>query len=112
MRVLIFIHRWLGIRVCLLFAMWFATGIVIHFVPFPALTEAERIRSLSEIDLAGVTHGPADALRASKLQQATRVRLWQRTDGPVYLVSTDLRATSVRAADLSSAKIATADWSL
>ena len=28
---------------CLLFAMWFATGIVMHFVPYPTLTEAERV---------------------------------------------------------------------
>jgi hypothetical protein len=30
--------------------MWFSTGIVMHFVPFPALTEAERIDGLTPID--------------------------------------------------------------
>jgi uncharacterized iron-regulated membrane protein len=43
MRTLVLLHRWLGIAFCLLFAMWFATGMVMHFVPFPALTEAERV---------------------------------------------------------------------
>ena len=36
MRLLAALHRWWGIAFCLLFAMWFASGIVMHFVPFPA----------------------------------------------------------------------------
>ena len=37
MKALVLLHRWLGIGFCLLFAMWFASGIVMHFVPFPQL---------------------------------------------------------------------------
>src|ERR1700759_2188764 len=33
------LHRWWGIAFCLLFAMWFASGIVMHFVPYPARSE-------------------------------------------------------------------------
>jgi PepSY-associated TM region len=40
MRILASLHRWWGIPSCLLFAMWFASGIVMHFVPFPARSEA------------------------------------------------------------------------
>src|SRR5262245_17904175 len=40
MRALATIHRWWGVAFCLLFAMWFASGIVMHFVPFPARTAA------------------------------------------------------------------------
>jgi hypothetical protein len=39
MRVLVTVHRWWGLAFCLLFAMWFASGIVMHFMPFPARTE-------------------------------------------------------------------------
>jgi len=39
MRILATLHRWWGVAFCLLFAMWFASGIVMHFVPFPARTE-------------------------------------------------------------------------
>lgn len=46
MRAIVLLHRWLGIAFCLVFAMWFATGIVMHFVPFPSLTEAERFAGL------------------------------------------------------------------
>jgi hypothetical protein len=39
MRGLATLHRWWGVAFCLLFAMWFASGIVMHFVPFPARHE-------------------------------------------------------------------------
>ena len=34
MNAIVFSHRWLGIAFCLLFAMWFASGIVMHFARF------------------------------------------------------------------------------
>jgi hypothetical protein len=40
MRTLAALHRWWGVAFCLLFAMWFVSGIVMHFVPFPARSEA------------------------------------------------------------------------
>jgi hypothetical protein len=43
MGVLAALHRWWGVAFCLLFAMWFASGIVMHFVPFPARSEAGRV---------------------------------------------------------------------
>ena len=100
------VHRWLGVALCLLFAMWFASGIVMHFVPFPALTDAERIAGLSAVDVAGVTHGPADAVAASGIADATRVRLIQRSDGPVYVVDGRSGVTALHAADLSRAAVA------
>jgi hypothetical protein len=39
MKALATLHRWWGVVFCLLFAMWFASGIVMHFVPFPARSE-------------------------------------------------------------------------
>jgi hypothetical protein len=39
MPLLTTLHRWWGVAFCLLFAMWFASGIVMHFVPFPARSE-------------------------------------------------------------------------
>ena len=39
MRFLATLHRWWGVAFCLLFAMWFASGIVMHFVPYPARSE-------------------------------------------------------------------------
>ena len=105
MRELVLVHRWLGVACCLLFAMWFGSGIVMHFVPFPALTEAERIAGLAEIDPAKARHGPSDAVRASGVHDAIRVRLLARADGLVYLVQGAAGTRAISAADLSPAGI-------
>ena len=34
-------HRWVGIVTCLLFAMWFLSGLVMLYVPFPELKQSE-----------------------------------------------------------------------
>jgi hypothetical protein len=105
MRVLVLLHRWLGVAFCLLFAMWFASGIVMHFVPYPALTEAERFAGLAPLDVAGLAHGPAEAVGASRIASVTRVRLLQRTDGPVYVISAGLALKAVHASDLADATV-------
>jgi hypothetical protein len=111
-RALTFVHRWLGVPFSLLFAMWFASGIVMHFVPFPALSEAERLAGLAPVDFARVLHGPRDAVAASGIADPVRVRLVQRSDGPVYLVSDASHAVAFRADDLSPAAVRSASLAL
>src|SRR5215471_3589199 len=48
-RALVILHRYLGVAVGLLMAVWFASGIVMMYVGFPRLTEAERVRALAPI---------------------------------------------------------------
>jgi hypothetical protein len=74
---LVFFHRWLGVTFCLLFAMWFASGIVMHFVPYPSFTAADRRAGLAPIDLAQVKASPSEALAASRMGNSARVRLTQ-----------------------------------
>jgi hypothetical protein len=105
MKALVLLHRWLGVGFCLLFAMWFASGIVMHFVPFPSLTETERFAGLLPIDASQLRHGPDEAVAASRVQDARRVRLIQRTDGPVYIVSGSSKLSAVHAGDLSNAAV-------
>ncbi len=52
MRLLATLHRWWGVAFCLLFAMWFASGIVMHFVPFPARREAPLPRGAEALRAA------------------------------------------------------------
>src|SRR6267143_914655 len=87
MGAIVLLHRWLGVLFCLLFAMWFATGIVMHFVPFPALTEAERIDGLAPLDASRVLLSPAEAVKASTIPGVSRLRLFERVDGPVFVVA-------------------------
>ena len=105
LRAIILLHRWLGISFCLLFAMWFSTGMVMHFVPFPGLTEAERTDGLTPIDPSRPLPGPAAAVAASGIKDARRVRLLQRSDGPVYIVTGSSGVSAVRADDLTSAAV-------
>jgi hypothetical protein len=61
MRILTALHRWWGMAFCLLFAMWFASGIVMHFVPFPARIEAGHSGGLAVTD-RGEVSSEQDAL--------------------------------------------------
>ncbi|TQF42409.1 hypothetical protein UNPF46_05240 [Bradyrhizobium sp. UNPF46] len=112
MGVIVLLHRWLGVAFCLLFAMWFATGIVMHFVPFPSLTEAERFAGLAPLDPTAARIAVADAVAASGIPDATRVRLIQRGDGPVYVVSMAAHLRAVRATDGQDASVRSADLAL
>src|SRR5262249_26458123 len=112
MRALTLVHRWLGVVCAPLFAMWFASGLVMHFVPYPALSAAERVAGLAPIEIAGVTHGLSDAAAASGIADAKRVRLLQRPDGPVYVVSGGGRLAALHAANLAPADVRTADLAL
>ncbi|KYH00397.1 PepSY domain-containing protein [Bradyrhizobium sp. DOA1] len=109
MSVIVLLHRWLGIAFCLLFAMWFATGIVMHFVPFPSLTEAERFAGLVPLDGNATRISVADAVAASGIADATRVRLIQRSDGAVYIVSGPSRSRAVHASDGRDASVTSGD---
>lgn len=112
MGVIVLLHRWLGIAFCLLFAMWFASGIVMHFVPFPSLTEAERLAGLAPVERAQVVIGVTDAVASSGIAGATRIRLIQRSDRPVYIVSGAVLTRAVRASDGQDATVTSADVAL
>ncbi|MGZ5126220.1 MAG: hypothetical protein ACXWC1_25875 [Burkholderiales bacterium] len=105
MQALVLIHRWLGVAFCLLFSMWFATGVVMHFVPYPTLTEAERVGGLGPIAAGSLRNGPAAAVTVAGIHDATRVRLLSRPDGLVYLMQGGAIVRAVHAADLSPAAV-------
>lgn len=112
MGAIVLTHRWFGIALCLLFAMWFASGIVMHFVPFPSLTEAERFAGLAPVDRGAVRVSVADAVAASGIADARRVRLVQRSDGPVYVVSGSSRSRAVTASGGAAASVTSPDAAL
>ncbi|MCK1296822.1 PepSY domain-containing protein [Bradyrhizobium sp. 24] len=105
MDALVLLHRWLGIAFCLLFAMWFATGIVMHFVPFPSLTETERFTGLAPVDRTQVAVLVSDAVAVSGMADVRRVRLIQRSDGPIYIVSGPSRLRAIQASDGTDATV-------
>ena len=72
-RWLTWFHRWAGVVLCLVVLMWFVSGVVLHFVPFPALSDGERFDRSASIDLSRLEVTPAAAL--AQLPHATAVRL-------------------------------------
>jgi uncharacterized membrane protein len=105
MRILTLLHRWWGVLFCLLFAMWFASGIVMHFVPFPSRSDGDGFAALLPIDPVEVAHGPAEAIAKSAIAGVLRVRLVGRRDGPIYLISGPSAAQALRATDLADGKV-------
>ena len=92
-RWLFLVHRWLGIGICLLFAMWFVSGIVMMYVGYPKLTEAERLQHLPRLDAQAQLLAPARALAAAGIAgPLDELRLAASSAGrPVY-VATPARA--------------------
>jgi hypothetical protein len=48
-RTAFLVHRWTGVGMCILMALWFASGMVMLFVGYPKLTPWERLERLPEI---------------------------------------------------------------
>ncbi|MEL1251149.1 PepSY domain-containing protein [Aurantiacibacter gilvus] len=82
---LYFIHRWIGIATCLLFVLWFASGLVMLYAPFPSLEEAEELEGLPPIAWEQVDHGPDAAATASS--DLREIILEMRGDRPVWRLS-------------------------
>ncbi len=58
---LILWHRWLGIGSCVLFLLWFVSGIVMMYWRMPDLRASERLEKLPTLHRAAVTLSPAAA---------------------------------------------------
>jgi PepSY-associated TM region len=110
-RWLTWFHRWAGVALCLLFAIWFASGAVLHFVSFPSLSAADRHAGSEPIDMAQLRIDPSDAL--AKVPAATDLRLVSVAGRPVYLAQGATGTWASIAGDtgellpLGSARIAT-----
>ena len=64
-RSLIFVHRWLGVALCVLFLLWFPSGIGMMYFPMPSVTQADRLQRLPALQASNVVLSPRDA--AAKL---------------------------------------------
>ena len=82
-RWLTWFHRWAGVVLCLLFAIWFASGAVLHFVSFPSLSPSDQHAGGEAIDLSHVFIDPSHALARAPL--ANDLRLLSVAGRPVYV---------------------------
>jgi uncharacterized iron-regulated membrane protein len=80
-RILFLTHRWLGIPLCLLFLVWFVSGVVMMYTRLPGLDAAERLQGLTPLKLDTLRITAADACARAGLTEAprrVRLAMWQQ----------------------------------
>ena len=104
-RLLIQSHRYLGIALCLLAIMWFASGFVMMYAGgLPRLSPELRLERMPDVDLSKVRLRPAEAVERLGDDPAARVVLLTVLDRPAYRVGgatifADLDEQKVRLSD-------------
>ena len=83
-RLLYLCHRWLGIALCLWFALLFASGVIMMYVEYPELTEEERLWQMEPLQAAAVQLSANDAARISGSDAFISVKLVTVTGRPAY----------------------------
>jgi hypothetical protein len=86
MRLLVFLHRWLGIVTCLLFLDWFASGIVMMYAQMPGLSEEERLAALPGLDAARCQLSAREALARAAVSEVWSLKLTSLFGRPVWRI--------------------------
>jgi hypothetical protein len=63
-RTLIFVHRWIGVALSVIFLLWFASGIVMMYWSFPEVTAEQRLERLPVLNPDQITVSPTAARAA------------------------------------------------
>jgi hypothetical protein len=88
-RSLIFLHRWLGVALCLLFLVWFPSGIGMMYWEFPSVTPEMRLDRAAPLRAADVRLSPAAAWAMLREGGAPRRARLHMLDGrPLYRFQT------------------------
>jgi len=82
-RWLVWFHRWSGVALFLVVIAWFASGVVLLYVPFPALSESDRLAHSEAVDGQRLMHTPAEAL--AKAPGTEQLVLTSVAGHPTYL---------------------------
>ena len=60
-RFLVFVHRWLGVAFCLVFLLWFPSGIGMMYWGYPDVSADDRLERAPALDRAKILLSPAEA---------------------------------------------------
>ena len=104
LRALFWTHRWSGVVLALLMAVWSLSGIVMMYVAYPELTREERFAGLEPLDLSacckaelpdipGLTSGSVEML------EGVPVLRWQGDEGGGTIRLTDGQSMEIGAKD-------------
>lgn len=83
-RSAIFVHRWLGVTLCLLFLLWFPSGIGMMYWDFPSVGAADRLAHASALVASTIAVSPADAALTLGETPGGQIRLNTFDGRPVY----------------------------
>ena len=81
---LIFVHRWLGVVLCLLFLLWFPSGFVMMYWDYPSVRPADRLAHQTALDPATIKFSPAEAAAKAEIEAPAGVRLTTFAGRPIY----------------------------
>jgi len=84
-RILILVHRWLGVIVCLPFLCWFSSGIVLMYCDYPTVSDGDRFIHEPILDASRIHISPSEAYARLKSETALdSVRLVTFNGRPLY----------------------------
>ena len=84
-KLLIFLHRWMGVGLCLLFAMWFSSGMVLMYWDYPSVSAADRLDRAPALDPLEIRLSPQQAyLKLATSEPPTEVRVETLDQRPAY----------------------------
>ena len=84
-RSLIVVHRWLGVALCLLFLIWFPSGIGMMYWSYPTVSARDRLDRAPALDAATIKLSPWDAFKTLGTDDPpAQVRLNTFDGRPVY----------------------------
>jgi uncharacterized iron-regulated membrane protein len=84
-RYSILIHRWTGVLFCLLFVLWFVSGIVMMYWDYPGVSSQERIRHAQPLDPSLIRISPSVAVERAELGRSPdQMRLVMLDGHPLY----------------------------
>jgi len=69
-----------------MFAAWFASGMIMIYVPFPSLSEEDRFAAGEKIDIGAIAISPNEALSKQAHSLTDRLRLINIAGRPAYVI--------------------------
>lgn len=84
-RALLFVHRWLGVALCLLFLTWFPSGIAMMYWGYPEVTDRDRLEHGIDLEPSQIRISPTDVYAASGMNEPpASIRINSHDGRPVY----------------------------
>jgi hypothetical protein len=109
-RWLYIIHRWIGIFTCILCAVWFFSGLVMMYVPYPGLSDHDRMVYSQPLDFSRVQVAPDKAMAG--LDHFPTIKLAMLRGEPVWRVQDGQKRLAISAVDGRKVGLTGAAWAL